>query len=232
MFLPRESISLDSCSVLALHGAMELSSMRVEYSQRELRRRDLRPDPVEQFGLWLGEACASGIAEPNAMSLATVSAEGQPVVRMVLLKQYDSKGFVFFTNIESRKAHQIQHNPKVALHFPWVALHRQVAIHGIAERLTAGEVLGYFLKRPFGSQLAAWVSPQSQVISSRALLEEKWEEAKRRFSEGRVPLPSFWGGFRVRPQEMEFWQGRPNRLHDRFLYRATAGGWQIERLAP
>jgi len=212
---------------------MELSGMRVEYGEQGLRRKDLLPNPLDQFKRWLKEACASGMPEPNAMTLATVAPDGQPVMRMVLLKDFDERGLTFFTNLESRKAQHIAHSPKVALHFPWVALQRQVAVHGTAEKIGATEVMAYFLKRPFGSQLAAWASPQSKVISSRSLLEMKWEETKRKFSEGRVPLPSFWGGFRVRPNQIEFWQGGAKRLHDRFLYeRQPDNTWRIERLAP
>ncbi len=207
--------------------------MRRDYSAAPLHRRDLKPDPFDQFGQWFEEACASGIPEPNAMSLATVGADGRPTLRTVLLKKWDRDGFVFFTNLESRKARQIAENPNVALLFPWLALQRQVAITGPAERLPTAEVLAYFITRPLDSQLAAWASPQSRVISARALLEAKWEEMKRKFREGRVPLPSFWGGYRVRPRDFEFWQGRPSRLHDRFLYTPRPdGGWQIERLAP
>lgn len=212
---------------------MNIADMRRDYTREPLHRRDLKPDPYDQFGLWFEQACASGIVEPNAMSLATVGADGRPTLRTVLLKKWDKTGFVFFTNLESRKARQIAENPHVALLFPWLALERQVAINGTAERIPAAEVLAYFVTRPFASQLAAWASPQSRVISARSLLEAKWEEMKRKFHEGRVPLPSFWGGYRVVPRDFEFWQGRPNRLHDRFLYTPRPdGGWQIDRLAP
>lgn len=213
--------------------AANLQDMRVQYDRDELHREDLHPDPVIQFRDWMNEACNSGLVEPNAMSLATVGPDHRPILRTVLLKQFDDRGFVFYTNLESRKARHIAANPNVSLLFPWLALHRQVAINGLAERVPASEALTYFLTRPFGSQLGAWASPQSQVVSGRALLEMKWEEAKRKFRQGHVPMPGFWGGFRVVPQEFEFWQGRGNRLHDRFLYSRDQGSnWKIERLAP
>jgi pyridoxamine 5'-phosphate oxidase len=212
---------------------MKLDDMRVHYDRDELRREDLCADPFEQFAFWIKEACESSLVEPNAMSLATVGDDGQPTLRTVLLKGFDERGFVFYTNLESRKARQISENANVSLLFPWLALHRQVAVSGLAERVPASEALAYFVTRPFGSQIGAWASPQSQVVSARALLEMKWEEAKRKFQEGRVPMPSFWGGFRVVPREIEFWQGRGHRLHDRFLYtRQEEGSWKIERLAP
>jgi len=212
---------------------MKLDHLRVHYDRDELRREDLRADPFEQFAAWMKEACESGLVEPNAMSLATVATDGRPTLRTVLLKGFDARGFVFYTNLESRKARQISRNANVSLLLPWLTLHRQVAINGLAERVPAREALAYFVTRPFGSQIGAWASPQSQVVSARALLEMKWEEAKRKFQEGRVPMPSFWGGFRVVPRDIEFWQGRGNRLHDRFLYtRLEDGSWKIERLAP
>jgi len=212
---------------------MDLSQMRAEYSRGELRREHLKPDPIDQFTIWFEEACRAGILEPNAASLATAGADGVPSLRTVLIKQFDARGFVFYTNLESRKAREIAANRHVALLFLWLALERQVVICGTAERLATAEVLAYFVKRPFASQLAAWASPQSRVLTSRKLLEMKWEEMKRKFAEGRVPLPSFWGGYRVSPQTIEFWQGRPNRLHDRFQYtRQPDGSWLIERLAP
>ena len=167
------------------------------------------------------------------MSLATVGADGRPALRTVLLKGFDERGFVFYTNLESRKARHIDGNASVSLLFPWLTLHRQVAVNGVVERVPTTEALAYFITRPFGSQIGAWASPQSQVVTGRALLEMKWEEAKRKFQEGRVPMPSFWGGFRVVPRDIEFWQGRGNRLHDRFLYTRTAeGAWSVARLAP
>jgi pyridoxamine 5'-phosphate oxidase len=213
--------------------AVKLDDTRVEYERDELRREDLPADPFEQFAAWMDKACEAGLVEPNAMSLATVSANGRPTQRTVLLKSFDERGFVFYTNLESRKARQISGNANVSLLFLWLALQRQVAIHGVAERVPTSEALAYFVTRPFGSQIGAWASPQSQVMSTRALLEAKWQEAKRKFQEGRVPMPSFWGGFRVVPREIEFWQGRRHRLHDRFLYtRLNDGDWKIERLAP
>ena len=211
---------------------MKLDNMRVHYDRDELRREDLDGDPFEQFAAWMNKACESGMVEPNAMSLATAGADGRPTLRTVLLKSFDGRGFVFYTNLESRKARQISENANVSLLFPWLALHRQVVINGVAERVPTSEALAYFVTRPFGSQIGAWASPQSQVVSARALLEMKWEEAKRKFQEGHVPMPSFWGGFRVVPRDIEFWQGRGHRLHDRFLYtRLEEGNWKIERLA-
>jgi pyridoxamine 5'-phosphate oxidase len=166
------------------------------------------------------------------MSLASTGNDAQPSLRTVLMKYFDQEGFVFFTNLESAKAQQIAENPKVALLFYWQPLERQVIIRGVAEKITRRESLAYFMKRPHGSQLGAWVSDQSRVITSRKMLEMKFQEMKRKFGEGKVPLPSFWGGYRVRPKEMEFWQGRPSRLHDRFLYRHHETDWIIERLAP
>ncbi len=212
---------------------MDLSDMRGIYGRGELHRADLKADPIEQFTLWFEEACRAGIREPNAMSLATVGPDGCPSLRMVLMKQFDARGFVFFTNLESRKAREIATNANVSLLFAWLALERQVVIGGPAERVPTAETLAYFIKRPVDSQLAAWASHQSSVITSRKLLEMKWEEMKRKFADGRVPLPSFWGGYRVSPRTIEFWQGRTRRLHDRFLYtRQPDGTWTIERLAP
>jgi pyridoxamine 5'-phosphate oxidase len=212
---------------------MKLDDMRVHYDREELHREDLHSDPFKQFAAWMNEACEADLVEPNAMTVATVGAAGRPTQRTVLLKTFDSRGFVFYTNLESRKARQISENANVSLLFPWLVLQRQVIIGGIAERVPTNEALAYFVTRPFGSQIGAWVSPQSQVVTTRALLEMKWEEAKRKFQAGRVPMPSFWGGFRIVPREIEFWQGRGHRLHDRFLYtRLEDDSWQIERLAP
>jgi len=201
--------------------------------QQGLELEDLNPDPIPQFEQWFGQSIASGIPEPNAMSLATVAADGQPSLRTVLLKVFDRHGFVFFTNYASRKAQDIDHNPKVALLFPWVALGRQVKIIGNASRIPLAESAKYFATRPRGSQIGAWASHQSKVISTRSLLEAKFDEIKRNFAQGKIPFPSFWGGYRVVPQTIEFWQGRENRLHDRFQYIRTDGReWKVERLAP
>jgi len=206
---------------------------RAQAMARGLSRTSLEPDPIRQFQHWYEEAVATGIPEPNAMSLATVAADGQPWVRTVLFKLYDETGFVFFTNYESRKSEQIAAQPKVALLFPWVALARQIQITGRADRISTAESLTYFATRPRGSQIGAWASPQSRVIGSRSLLDAKVEEIRRKFSQGEVPLPGFWGGFRVEPETIEFWQGRESRLHDRFLYSHTPqADWRIERLAP
>jgi pyridoxamine 5'-phosphate oxidase len=212
---------------------MNLADLRREYSTTGITREDLRDDPVEQFRAWFDQACAAGVHEPNAMSLATVGKDGRPLLRTVLLKQYDERGFVFFTNFESRKARQIAENPEAALLFPWVVLERQVMIAGAVERISIAEATAYFITRPVGSQLAAWASPQSSVLTSRQMLEMKWNEMKQKFADGKIPLPSFWGGYRVVPRVLEFWQGRANRLHDRFQYeKQRDGSWQIERLAP
>lgn len=207
--------------------------MREEFVSRGLSRKDLDESPFRQFEKWFQEAEQAGILMPNAMTLATVSAEGQPSVRTVLLKFFDERGFVFYTNYNSRKARDIAANPLVALLFPWLDLHRQVKIEGRAEKVSTAESMKYFMTRPRGSQIGAWVSNQSSPITSRQMLLMKFEELKRKFSDREVPLPDFWGGYRVVPTCIEFWQGRENRLHDRFEYRLQNDGtWLVQRLAP
>lgn len=219
-------------SLHRLASLMDLSDFRKEYSERGLFRADLSPDPIVEFTKWFGQANQIGIAEPNAMTLATVNADGMPFQRTVLLKYFDASGFVFFTNYESRKSRQISNNPRVSLLFPWVTLERQVIIQGHAERTTTAESLKYFISRPRESRMGAWVSNQSEVITSRKFLLQKLSEIREKFAHGDVPLPSFWGGYRVVPKSIEFWQGGPARLHDRFLYTRDAQGWKIERLSP
>jgi len=209
----------------------DVAALRREYTRDGLRRADLDTDPVAQFRKWFGEAAAAELVEPNAMVLGTTDGK-RPSSRTVLLKAYDERGFVFFTNYESRKAREIASNGDVSLLFPWYPLERQVGILGRAERISAAESLAYFTSRPHGSRLGAWVSQQSSVVNSRKFLEMKWDEMKRKFADGEIPLPSFWGGIRVVPTEMEFWQGRENRLHDRFRYTRSGDAWAIERLAP
>ncbi|NJO42301.1 MAG: pyridoxamine 5'-phosphate oxidase [Cyanobacteria bacterium CRU_2_1] len=212
---------------------MDIHQLREEYTQAELGRKDLQEDPFKQFEFWFQQACNANLQEPNAMVLATASVSGKPLMRTVLLKYFDSKGFVFFTNYESRKANQINENPNVALLFPWLPLQRQVQITGVATKISTTDSLEYFATRPRGNQLGAWSSPQSSVISSRQMLQMKFEEMKQKFLNHEIPLPSFWGGYRVVPDSFEFWQGRPNRLHDRFLYSEQEDGfWKIQRLAP
>ena len=204
-----------------------------DFSRPPLLIEELESDPIVQFEKWFREAWDENYPMPHAMSLATASAEGLPTVRTVLLKGYDSNGFVFFTNYGSRKAKQISNNPQVALLFPWVRLGRQVTVAGRVEKISKSESVQYFLSRPRGSQLSAWASAQSTVISSRAILESAFATMKRRFADGEVPLPDFWGGYRVDPDSIEFWQNRKDRLHDRFLYnRGENGAWRIDRLTP
>jgi len=205
---------------------------RKQWMSHGLDRDTLDPDPIKQFQHWYAQAIDTGIPEPNAFSLATADADNQPSVRTVLLKLYDEQGFVFFTNYESAKAREIATNNKVGMLFPWVALGRQVKISGTAEKIPTTESLKYFASRPRGSQIGAWASPQSQVISSRSLLDAKVDEIKRKFASGEIPLPDFWGGYRITPFEIEFWQARESRLHDRFVYIKDGGGWSIERRAP
>jgi len=212
---------------------MDISALRREYIQDVLEAEDLDKNPVRQFTKWFNEAKATEMPDPNGMSLATVDANGQPSLRTVLLKYFDESGFVFFTNYDSRKSREIEQNKQVSLMFPWIILDRQVIIYGKAGRISKKESFKYFTSRPKGSQIGAWVSEQSTVISSRSLLIAKFDEMKRKFAKGEVPLPSFWGGYRVEPFAIEFWQGRKNRLHDRFMYtKKEDDTWTIERLAP
>lgn len=212
---------------------MDIKGLRKEYANPVLTREMLDPDPYGQFERWFQETCNAGLSEPNAMTLATVGADGQPTLRTVLLKLFDHDGFVFYTNYGSRKARQIAENSRVALLFPWVKLARQVAVTGVAEKVSLAESARYFASRPHESQLGAWISQQSSVLTSRQLLMNELEKIKARFRKGEVPLPDFWGGYRVRPASIEFWQGQTSRLHDRFLYtRQADASWTIERLAP
>lgn len=211
---------------------MKLEDIRRDYRSKGLSHADLVPDPIQQFERWMQHACAAEVVDATAMTLATVSNTGQPSQRVVLLKHIDEQGFVFYTNLDSRKAREITSNPQVSLLFAWLPLSRQVIIRGSAEKLSSTEVLKYFLTRPRNSQLAAWASHQSHPVGSRVLLEQAFDKMKRKFSAGEVPLPSFWGGYRVKHTEIEFWQGQENRLHDRFQYTLNAGNWDIARLAP
>ena len=210
----------------------DVSNLRRDYGHGKLDVADLLPDPIAQFKRWFEEALSASIPEPNAMSLATASVTGETTIRTVLLKGYGHDGFVFFTNLESNKARQIGENPNVSLLFPWLPLERQVIINGTAARISLAEVSRYFLSRPRESRIAAWVSQQSQVIDARRVLESKFEELLKKFGEGEIPVPSFWGGYRVTPKTIEFWQGGAHRLHDRFLYSRAGDDWKIERLAP
>jgi len=212
---------------------VDLSQFRREYLKGGLSRSDLNPNPILQFTEWFEQARQTDIPDPTAMILATVGPKGQPSQRTVLLKYYDEEGFVFFTNYESRKAAEMKENSRVSLLFVWLGLERQVQINGVVAKISAAESAKYFMSRPKESQMAAWVSSQSHKLSSRQILLQKFQELKTKIGEGKVPLPSFWGGYKVAPVEIEFWQGRKNRLHDRFQYlKQDDGSWTLERLAP
>ncbi len=205
---------------------------RHSYDRDTLDESRAADEPFAQFRSWIGDALAAEVLEPNAMTLATVNADGHPAARIVLLRGWDERGFVFFTNYESSKGREIAGNPSAALVLFWAKLERQVRINGRVEILRAEESDAYFAKRPRGSRVSAWASPQSQVIPGRDVLERRMDEIEARFAGGDVPRPPFWGGYRVVPERIEFWQGRPNRAHDRICYSTTAGGWTRERLAP
>jgi pyridoxamine 5'-phosphate oxidase len=210
----------------------DLAAMRREYADAGLSERDVPAEPVTLWQRWLEDAQAAAIAEVNAMVLSTVDGRGVPSSRMVLCKYADTAGFVFYTNYDSRKAAEIDVNPHVSLLFPWHPLGRQVRVQGSAIRVDQAESAAYFATRPRGAQIGAWASPQSAVLASRAELDRLVAEAERRFADGDVPLPPQWGGFRVRPEVVEFWQGRSNRLHDRLRYVRDGAGWRVERLSP
>ena len=212
---------------------MDLSHLRAKYTTKGLDIKDLNPNPFIQFETWFNQALDAKLLEPNAFSLATVGVDMMPSIRTVLLKTFDEKGFVFFTNYKSTKAKQIEENPKAAALFTWLDLERQIKIEGNVERISTTDSLKYFLSRPKGSQIGAWVSHQSEIITSRSLLEQKFDEIKRKFLKGEVPFPSFWGGYAIKPIRIEFWQGGQDRLHDRFLYELNDDNtWVISRLAP
>jgi pyridoxamine 5'-phosphate oxidase len=216
-----------------MDAPLDPTSTRYDHTAGGLHRRDLDPDPIKQFGNWFTAAIELGIRDVNAMSLATAAPDGRPSVRIVLLKGFDRDGFVFFTNYESEKGKQLDANPSAALGFYWIEMDRQIRISGNVEKTSREESERYFHSRPIGSQLAAWASRQSEVIDARRILDARMAEMTERFADKPIPLPPHWGGYRLIPQTIEFWQGRANRLHDRFRYtRQPDGAWLIDRLAP
>jgi len=211
----------------------ELAALRQDYAQRGLRRSDLDPDPIQQFNAWLNEAVSHQLLEPNAMTVASVDADGQPWTRTVLLKVCDDRGFTFFTNYAGAKGRHFAANPRVALTFWWNALERQVNVTGTIAKTSREESEAYFHSRPEASQIGAWASEQSEVIEHREQLEKQFADTLTKYGQGQIPLPAHWGGYCIVPQTIEFWQGRRSRLHDRLRYtRQPEGGWKIERLSP
>jgi pyridoxamine 5'-phosphate oxidase len=239
---PNQLLQFDRCIVglprqsLEIHrgeNGVNLHELRVEYSQMSLDESEVAPDPIRQFEIWLEAALRAELPEPYAMTLATATPDGSPSARIVLLRACDDRGFTFFTNYNSRKAKELDFNPKAALVFHWQQLERQVRIEGTVQRVTAAESDAYFAGRPAGSQLGAWASPQSEPIPNRGYLETRHRELESRFAGGAIPRPENWGGYRLFPTQIEFWQGRRNRLHDRILYlRHDDNSWRIQRLAP
>ena len=209
-----------------------LTDIRREYTLGGLRRENLPETPIELFNQWLQQACEAQLPDPTAMCVATVDQQGQPYQRIVLLKHVDEQSMTFYTNLGSRKAQHLQENNRISLHFPWYFLERQVMVIGRAEKLPVSTVMKYFHSRPFESQIGAWVSKQSSRISGRSMLETAFMQMKQKYQQGEVPLPSFWGGYRVSIEAVEFWQGGKHRLHDRFIYQKQDDCWKIDRLAP
>ncbi|MGN3957910.1 pyridoxamine 5'-phosphate oxidase [Streptomyces sp. ESR1.13] len=231
----READSAVSAVPAAAPVPFDLASMRKQYRAEGLSETELAATPVEQFARWFKQAATEGgLFEPNAMVVSTADAEGRPSSRTVLLKHFDGQGFVFYTNYDSRKARELEANPYVSLLFPWHPMARQVVVTGVARRTGRDETAAYFRTRPHGSQLGAWASVQSSVVADRRALDAAYAELAARYPEGeQVPVPPHWGGFRVVPEAVEFWQGRENRLHDRLRYVAEGGGrWRVERLSP
>lgn len=211
---------------------IEVASLRREYSKEELTEESVQKDPLGQFSSWLDEAIGAALPEPTAMVLSTTSALGQPSSRVVLLKGVSEKGFVWYTNYESRKGFDLEQTPRASLLFFWPELERQIRIEGFAGKVTVEESRAYFNSRPLESRLGAWASHQSSIVASREILRRQFEEATERFADGEVPLPPYWGGYLLKPESYEFWQGRPSRMHDRIHYRKDTDVWIIERLSP
>ena len=210
----------------------DVANLRKEYTRAGLAEADVAPDPVEQFRRWFDVALAAGLHEPNAMTVATATRDGRPSARVVLLKGFEERGFVFYTNYEGRKGRELEENPRAALLFYWGELERQVRVEGAVSRVSEEESDAYYASRPRGSRLGAWASEQSRVVGGREVLEERIGDLEAEYEGREVPRPPFWGGYRVGPEVVEFWQGRENRLHDRLVYRRQGAGWEIRRLQP